>query len=361
MRKMKKAMALGLASMMVLSLSACGGRNAGNKPAETKAAEGTKAAADDGAKADAGAAAITIKVGHVEAEDRSTHKALVESFQKIVEEKSGGTIKVEIYPNSSLGGDSELTESVAMGTIQAALPSTSILVAYSPEFGIMDMPWLFSNAENSFAAMDGDMGNYFNEKLETVGIHNLGYSYNGLRSMTNNVRPITKPEDLKGLKMRVMENQVYIDFFNTLGASATPMSFNELFTGLQQNTVDGQENPPSLIYASKFQEVQKYLSLTGHVNNFLGFIMNKDFYDGLTPEQQQIITEAAEAFVKQQREMELADTHVYADKLAEEGMKVNSLTDEEIAAFQEALAPMYDKYKKEFGEDLFAMAEKYNQ
>ena len=360
MKKTKNVIALGLTAEMALSHSACGGRNAGNQPAATQApaAEGGEAADSQGSQT---AAAVTIKIGHVEAEDRSTHKALVEYFQKPVEEKSGGTIKVEIYPNSALGGDAELTESVAMGSLTAALPSTSVLVAYSPDFGVMDMPWLFSNAQNAFEAMDGDMGDYFNQKLEAVGIHCLGYSYNGLRSMTNNVRPITKPEDLKGLKMRVMENQVFIDFFNTLGASATPMGFNELFTGLQQNTVDGQENPPSLIYASKFQEVQKYLSVTEHVNNFLGFIMNKDFYDGLTQEQQQIVTDAAAEFVKQQRQMELDDTNLYVDKLEEEGMQVNRLTEEDKAAFKEALAPMYEKYKGEFGEDVFTMAEKYEQ
>ncbi|WP_294148677.1 TRAP transporter substrate-binding protein [uncultured Clostridium sp.] len=361
MKKAKKVMALGLAAVMAFGLSACGGRNAGNQAAQTQApaAEGDNAAESQGGQASA--AAVTIKIGHVEAEDRSTHKALVEYFKKTVEEKSGGTIKVEIHPNSALGGDSELTESVAMGTLEAALPSTSVLVAYSPDFGVMDMPWLFSNAENAFAAMDGDMGNYFNEKLEAVGIHSLGYSYNGLRSMTNNVRPITKPEDLKGLKMRVMENQVFIDFFNTLGASATPMSFSELFTGLQQNTIDGQENPPSLIYASKFQEVQKYLSVTEHVNNFLGFIMNKNFYDGLTAEQQQIITEAAAEFVKEQRKMELEDTNLFVEKLEEDGMQVNRLTEEDKAVFKEALAPMYDKYKAQFGEEVFNMAEKYEQ
>lgn len=355
MRKTKKVIALGLAAIMTLGLSACG-RNTGNQAAETKAKE-----AVSGAEGGGGKGTVTIKLGHVEAEDRSTHKALVEYFKKTVEEKSGGSIKVEIHPNGALGGDSELTESVAMGTLQAALPSTSVLVAYSPDFGVMDMPWLFSKPEHAFAAMDGEMGDYFNQKLESVGIHSLGYSYNGLRSTTNSTRPITKPEDLKGLKMRVMENQVFIDFFNTLGASATPMSFSELFTGLQQNTVDGQENPPSLIYASKFQEVQKYLSLTEHVNNFLGFIMNQDFYDSLTGEQQQIITEAAAEFVKQQRQMELDDTQVYVDKLQEAGMKVNTLTAEEKAVFKEALAPMYEKYKKEFGEKVFSMAEQYEK
>lgn len=361
MKKMRKAVALGLTAAMALSLAACGGRNAGNKAAEAPAPAAETAAEGEAAaeQTASSGSTVTIKIGHVEAEDRSTHQALVKYFKEPVEEKSGGSIKVEIHPNGALGGDTELTESVSMGTLDAALPSTSVFVTYSPEFGVMDMPWLFSSAENAFAAMDGDMGAFFDEKLEAVGIHNLGYSYNGLRSMTNSSRPITKPEDLKGLKMRVMENQVFIDFFNTLGASATPMSFNELFTGLQQHTVDGQENPPSLIYASKFQEVQSYLSLTEHVNNFLGFIMNQKFYDSLTDEQKTIVDEAAAEFVKQQRQMELEDTQLYVDKLAEEGMEVNTLTAEEKAAFREALEPMYEKYRSEFGDDVFALAEKY--
>ena len=337
----QKIVAAGLAATMALSMAACG-RNAGN---------GTNAGEDT----------ITINIGHVEAEDRSTHQALVESFKKTVEEKSNGTISVQIYPNSVLGGDAELTESVAMGTLEAALPSTSVLVSYSDDFGIMDMPYLFSSPENAFAAMDGDLGKYFNEKLEEVGIHSLGYSYNGLRSMTNSSHPIETPDDLKGLKMRVMENEVFIDFFETLGASATPMSFNELFTGLQQHTVDGEENPPSLIYASKFQEVQEYLSLTEHVNNFLGFIMNQDFYNSLTQEQREIIDEAAGEFVKAQRQMELEDTDHYIELLEEEGMQVNSLTAEQKADFRQVLEPMYEKYRVQYGEEVFEMAEKYEE
>ncbi len=354
---MKKAFAFGLAVILAAGMCACG-RNSGNtgtaaandKALETQAAESETTAAE----------VVTLKIGHVEAEDRSTHQALVQYFQKAVEEKTNGAVKVEIHPNGALGGDTELTESVAMGTLDAALPSTSVLVTYSPDFGIMDMPWLFNNSENAFAAMDGDMGDYFNQKLSNVGIHCLGYSYNGLRSMTNSARPLEKPEDLKGLKMRVMENQVYIDFFNMLGASATPMSFNELFTGLQQHTVDGQENPPSLIHASKFQEVQSYLSLTEHTHNFLAFIMNRNFFEKLTPEQQMIVSEAAAEFVKQQRAMELEDTQKYVDKLAEDGMTVNTLSEEQKQVFKAALKPMYEKYRGEFGEELFGMAEKYN-
>ncbi|MEG1576291.1 MAG: TRAP transporter substrate-binding protein [Clostridium sp.] len=354
--KLKKLVMLGIVGVMGLSLSACG-RNSGNAAKET-----TAKAADASAAGTEAAGTVTIKVGHVEAEDRSTHQALVKYFKEPLEAKSNGAIKVELYPNGALGGDSQLSESVAMGTLDAALPSTSVLVAYSSDFGVLDMPYLFSTPENAFTAMDGDFGTYFNGKLDAVGIHGLGYSYNGLRSMTNNVRPITTPADLKGIKMRVMESPVFIDFFQTLGASATPMSFNELFTGLQQNTVEGQENPPSLIYASKFYEVQKYLSVTEHVNNFLGFIMNKKSYEALTPEQRTMVDEAAASFVKEQRAMELADTQKYVDLLGSEGgLAVNTLTLEQKAEFRTALQPMYDKYSKEFGEDLFKMADQYNQ
>lgn len=346
----RKIAAAGLAVLMMLSMSACG-RNAGNNMGKSNGEANSADESENGS--------LTIKIGHVEAEDRSTHEALVKYFKEPVEEKSNGSIQVEIHPNGVLGGDAELAESVAMGTLQAALPSTSVLVTYSPDFGVMDMPYLFGSSDKAFAAMDGELGTYFNEKLDGVGIHCLGYSYNGLRSMTNSSRAIEKPEDLKGLKMRVMENQVFIDFFNTLGASATPMSFNELFTGLQQHTVDGQENPPSLIYASKFQEVQEYLSVTEHVNNFLGFIMNKDFYESLSEEQKTIVEEAAADFVKEQRKMEQEDTDTYVKKLEEEGMRVNYLTDGQKELFRNALEPMYEKYKKEFGEDVFKMAEKY--
>lgn len=359
---MKKAIFAAVAVLAAVLASGCGGRNSGNTGKTAASQENTQAAADaSGPVGAAGEDVITIKLGHVEAEDRSTHQALVEYFKKPIEEKSGGKIRVDIHPNGSLGGDIELTESVAMGTLDAALPSTSVLVSYADEFGVMDIPWLFNDSQAAFDSMDGDMGAFLNGKLDEVGIHCLGYSYNGLRSMTNGTRPITAPEDLKGLKMRVMENQVYIDFFNALGASATPMSFNELYTGLQQHTVDGEENPPSLIYAMKFHEVQKYLSLTEHTHNFLAFIMNKDFYGKLSAEQQQLVSDAAAEFVRQQRQLELAETQEYIEKLKADGIEVNELSAEQKQVFKETLAPFYEKYREKYGEEIFGMAEKYNQ
>ena len=187
------------------------------------------------------------------------------------------------------------------------LPSTSVLTTYSNEFGVLDMPYLFTSSQFAFDALDGEVGEYFNKKLEENGIINLGYSYNGPRSTTSNVKPIEKPEDLKGLKMRVMESPIFIDYYKTLEANPTPMSFTELYTGLQQGTVEAQENPPSLTFANKFYEVQKYSSIDEHVHNFLAFIMNKAKYDSLTSEQQQLLVDATKEYVSSQRKMELED------------------------------------------------------
>lgn len=303
----------------------------------------------------------TIKIGHVEPEDRSTHKALLD-FKKNVEEQTNNEIKVEIYPNGALGGDVQLTESVAMGTLDVAFPSTSVLTTYADDFGILDMPYLFKDSEAAFDAMDGEVGEYFSEKLKTNGIHVLGYSYNGPRSTTTNTRAIEKPEDLKGIKMRVMESPIFIDFYKTLGANATPMSFTELYTGLQQGTVQAQENPPSLTFANKFYEVQKYSTIDEHVHNFLAFIMNENKFNSLSEDEQKIITEEAINYVNAQRELELEDNEEAIGKLENEGgLITNRLTIEQKEVFREKLQPMYDKYEDKFGKDLFDKCEQYNK
>ncbi|MDO5715532.1 MAG: TRAP transporter substrate-binding protein [Tissierellia bacterium] len=303
----------------------------------------------------------TIKIGHVEPEDRSTHKALLD-FAKNVEERTDGSVKVEIYPNGSLGGDVQLTESVSMGTLDAALPSTSVLTAYTETFGILDMPYMFKDSQSAFSAMDGKVGEYFNKELDKQGIHNLGYIYNGPRSTTTNTGAIVAPDDLEDVKMRVMESPIFIDYYKTLGANPTPMSFTELYTGLQQGTVDAQENPPTLIYASKFHEVQKYLTVDEHVHNFIAFIINQEKFNSLSPEEQKIMTEEAINYVKAQREMELKDNEVAIKKLSDEGgLEVNILEEAQKKAFRDALQPMYDKYEEEFGKDLFEMCEEYNK
>lgn len=289
--------------------------------------------------------AVTLKIGHVEPEDRSTHKALLD-FKKNVEERSKGRLKIEIYPNGSLGGDVQLTEAVATGSLDMALPSTSVLTTYSDEFGILDMPYLFKSAQSAFAAMDGDVGKTLAEKVKAKGIDILGYTYNGPRSTTSKVKPIEKPEDLQGLKMRVMESPIFIDYYKTLGANPTPMSFTELYTGLQQGTVEAQENPPSLTFANKFYEVQKYSSIDEHVHNFLAFLINDNKFKSLSAEDQKILTEEAKKYVDEQRKMELKDNEKAIKDLETVGkLKTNILTADQKAAMRKALQPMYENMK----------------
>lgn len=302
-----------------------------------------------------------IKIGHVEPENRSTHKALLD-FKKNVEEETNNQIKVEIYPNGALGGDVQLTESVAMGTLDVAFPSTSVLTTYADDFGILDMPYLFKDSQSAFNAMDGEVGEYFSEKLKTNGIHVLGYSYNGPRSTTTNTGAIESPEDLKGVKMRVMESPIFIDFYKTLGANATPMSFTELYTGLQQGTVEAQENPPSLTFANKFFEVQKYSTIDEHVHNFLAFIINENKFASFSEEEQNILTKEAKKYVDNQRIMEMEDNEEAINLLETEGgLKTNRLTIEQKLVFREKLQPMYDKYEGEFGKELFDKCDQYNK
>ncbi len=349
---MKKLLAFGLiAILLVATLGAC------TQQKHMGAEEGTPDGMENGVASDK---VYTIKIGHVEPEERSAQKASL-AFKEYVEKESDGKIKIEIHPNAVLGGDVQLSEAVASGTIEMAIPSSSVLTMYSDDFGVLDMPFLFDNPENGFAALDGDLGDRLTAALQEVGIDCLGYGFNGSRSMTNSKHPINEPKDLKGMKVRVMESPVFIDLFKTLGANATPMGFDELFTGLQQKTVDAQENPPSLIYTSRFQEVQKYLSLTEHVYNYLAMIINADFLNSLPEGHKTLITEAGRRFlVEGQRAMELEDNAIYIDKLAEEGMEVNEVTEKNNQKFREALEPMYEKYEGELGEEIFELARKYN-
>lgn len=342
---MKKVISSLLAVTMLAVLTACGG--------SSTATSGT---ANQG---NASTDTITLKIGHVEAEDRSTHKALLQ-FKEELEEKTEGRIDVQIFANSELGGDEELCESVAMGTIQMALPSTSVLTAYNERIGILDMPYLFTDAQSAFNALDGALGDQIDEWIAGNGFVSLGYTYNGPRCTTNSSHAIYTPDDLAGLKIRVMSSPVFIRMYEVLGANATPMSFSELYTGLQQGTVDGQENPPTLIYASGFQQVQKYLTIDNHVHNFLAILTNESWLNSLSEEDQETLKECCASMVTNQREIELADNEEVISKLEAEGMEVNYLTDEQYQAFVEKVQPMYEEYQAEWGTEIFELAQSFN-
>ena len=287
---MKKFLSTLLAAAMCISLAACGGNNS------TPSTSGGGSASSGGSGSAGGSGSgytggsYSISLGHICSENHSLHLASLK-FKDFVEEQSGGAITVDVHPNGVLGGDEAMLESVALGTLTMVVPSASVMNNYVDAFGILAMPYLFTNTDDAFAAVDGELGELLNQKLvdANVGLTNLGYNFNGIRNMTNKVRPIETPDDLKGLKMRCMSNEMFVTMFKLLGANATPMAWSELFTAMQQGTVDGEENPASLIYESKFQEVQKYLSTTEHIYDFCTICINTDFYNSLDDQAKAIV------------------------------------------------------------------------
>ncbi len=345
---MKRLLALFMVVIMVFALVACGG----NKPVDTDDKDGEP---NDGDLGDP----VTISIGHVCGEGESVNVACL-AFKEYVEEKSGGNISVEIFPNGVLGSDEAMIESVIMGTLGMEIPSTAVLTTYSEQFNILSLPYLFPDSESAFKAVNGELGDYLNEQLKGKGITNLAYNFGGTRNMTNNTRPITSVADLKGLKMRVMSSPIYIDFFKLLGANPTPMSFGEVYTGLQQGTIVGQENPASLIYESKFNEVQKYMSITEHVFDICGILINTDLYNSLTDAQRAIVDEGVKTKLSEyQIDLSITQDQDYINNIEKDGTAVNYLTDEAKEEFKEAVAPLYDEYKKILGDKVFDLVEQY--
>lgn len=296
---------------------------------------------------------LTFKIAHVEAEDSSIHKSFVK-FKENVEKESDGSITVEIYPNGELGGDVEVLESINLGNIQMSAMSSAVMTSYDERFSILDLPFLFDTQENMEKAVNGDLGKMYLGWMEEYGFKGLGFQYDGARCVSNNKRAINKVEDMNGLKIRVMESPIYIDMFKRMGANPTPMSFDEVYTALQQGVVDGQDNAPGITYNSKFYEVQKYYSLTKHTYANCPIITNKSFIEGLPEDQSKIILDAAQEYlIKWQRNEATSLDSDYIQKMTDDsGTKVNELTPENQKGFVESVQPIYTDYEKKLGKEV---------
>lgn len=303
----------------------------------------------------------TLRFAYSVPEDHASHIAAL-AFKDDIEKNSDGQVKVELYPNAQLyTSDREAVEAVQLGNIEMTAVATPTMATFKPEFSIFDLPYLFDDREAAHKAMDGDLGNALNEKLPETGLISLGYGENGFRHLANNEGPIEKPEDMEGLKMRVMENKVYEDMFEELGANASPLAFGELYSALQQGVYDGMDNPISLISSMKFYEVQDYLTLSSHTFAPIITVANKDFFEGM-PEDVQAMVEKSmtEVYGKTQRE-ETASQDEEKLKELKKSMKVNELTPEQKKVFAEKLQPIVDKYKDKIGDDLIEMAKQENE
>ncbi|MBF0707824.1 TRAP transporter substrate-binding protein [Alkalihalobacillus hwajinpoensis] len=324
--------------LLIAMLAACG--NSGEKASSNGGDE----------SASNGGESKVIKAGIGLNDQHPQYKGLLK-FKEIVEEKTDGAITVETYHSGQLGDDRSMTEALQLGTQEVTVPSTAPLANFVPEFSVFDIPFLFPNEEVADTVLDGEVGQELLQKLESQNLVGLSYWENGFRDLTNSKRAVATMEDFDGLKIRTMENDLHLDAFKALGANPTPMAFTELFTALQQGTVDGQENPYATIYLQKFYEVQNHVSNTHHIYSPFVFLMSKSFYDGLTEDQQKIMKEAAVEAGKYERKLNREANDKYLQSLQDEGMEYTEITPEAREEMVKAVAPVIDEYKGQIGEE----------
>jgi len=278
----------------------------------------------------------------------SHYGVAIDSFAREVERRTNGRYKVQTFYSAALGAERESVEGVQLGTLDLTLTSTGPLPNFVPDVAIIDIPFLFRDYAHARAVLDGPIGQELLAKFPAKGMVGLAWAENGFRHMTNSKRPVNVPEDLRGLKMRTMENPIHIEAYRQFGILPTPMAFTEVFTALQQGTVDGQENPLSVITAAKLDQVQKYLSLTGHVYSPAVFLMNKAQWDTLSDADKQAFRDAATEGVKANRARVDDDERKAVADLRARGMTVVENVDKE--KFQAALAPAYADFGRRFGQ-----------
>ncbi len=291
-----------------------------------------------------------LRLGHSEATANIRHEVSI-FFAKRVDELSKGAVKVEVFPAGVLGTHQQCQEQVAMGTLDFYITTAGLVSIFdakrTPE--LLEMPYMFDNYSQAYAFMDKPFVATYYEALIPKGIRYLATWDNGFRHMTNNVRPINTPEDMKGLKIRVVQSEMSINIINALGGSAVPMSYSELYTALSQGVVDGQENPFMNIYASKFYEVQKYMSLTKHQYSTLPLIISEKTWKKLDENQRKAIQEAALEGALYYRKKVGASEDDQRKAMEAAGMKINDVAD--LAPFHKAVEPVYEWAKSKWGAD----------
>ena len=302
------------------------------------------------------AAAVPLQAGaqtamkiNISVAQNSHYGVAIDTFAKEVEARTAGRYKIQTFYAGALGAERESVEGVQLGTLDLTMTSTGPLPNFVPEVAILDIPFLFRDYAHARAVLDGPIGQDMLQKFPPKGMVALAWGENGFRHMTNSKRPVNVPDDLKGLKMRTMENPIHIQAYKQFGILPTPMAFTEVFTALQQGTVDGQENPLSVITAAKLDQVQKNLSLTGHVYSPAVILMNKAQWDKLSAADRQAFLDAAKEAVKANRARIDDDEKKAVADLRGKGMAVVENVDK--AKFQATLAPVYGDFGKRFGQD----------
>lgn len=276
----------------------------------------------------------------------------MEKFAEIVQAKTGGKIKVNLFPGGTLGSDQANVSAIQGGTLEMASMNSGIFASQVKEFALYDFPFLFNNEKEAELIIDGPIGKQLHDKLQEKGMVGLAYFELGFRNITNSRRPITKADDLEGLKLRVIPNPINVDWVRALGANPTPLPFPEVYGALEQKAIDGQENPVTVINANKFYEVQKHVVLSNHQYNPQSVVISKRFWDGLDASQKKILQDAAQEAAKFQRQQARAQVAAALDNMKKNGMQVTELSAAESGKLRDKMRPVTAKYGVSVGQDL---------
>lgn len=294
-------------------------------------------------------AEYTLKFAHESPPSNARHKAAL-YFAEQVEKNTDGRVKVVVYHSGQLGGERQLIEALTVGGIDFVVAGAGMYAAYAPALELIEMPYLFPNYERAHAVIDGPIGQKLTAPLLQHNIRVLAFWENGFRHITNNVRPINTPDDLKGLKIRTNKSKMRMETFKAFGSTPVPIDFPELYISLSQGVVDGQENPLSNIYPSKFYEVQKYLSLTGHVYGALPMAVSEKTWAKLPEDIKAAVQKSAIEAGAYHRALIKEEDETLVGALREKGMKVNTPPD--ITPFQKIARQVWAEYEKEMGKEL---------
>ena len=301
---------------------------------------------------------VTLRLAHVVNEQDGVHIAATK-LEELVEERTDGKVNIEIFPNASLGDERTLLEGMQIGTVDMGVITNGPVANFVEEMAVFELPFLFPSPEAAYSVLDGPIGQELLDKLADVNLKGLAYAERGFRNLTNSERAVNSPEDLDGLRIRVMENPVYTDTFRELGANAIPMAWTEALTAMQQGTIDGQENPVNVIHSFKLDETQNYMTLSRHTYAPAIFVMGMPAWNQLPEAAQAVLEEAAQEAAEHERQV---NADMEAEQLAalrEAGMEINDAPDME--AFQAAVAPVYEKYGEQFGDYLPRIQEALQQ
>lgn len=338
MKQMRRGWSLLMAILMLLTMVSCS--NDINTQDNAQGGEGSS-----------GEETIVFQAGHVLTEESAYHRALVAWSDRVYEE-TNGHIKIEVFPNSTLGNERDMIESVQLGLLDITLPNHGPMANFTDVFEVFDLPFLFASREEAYAVCDSEFGQGLLDSLRDINIVGLSMWENGVRYISNNVRPVLTPDDLDGLKIRTMENNIHMASFRAWGADPTAMAWGEVYTGLQQKTIDGLENTYGSIYQNKIHEVSRYFTETGHFFCAAPLIMSEKAWNQLTEEEQQILIDTANEVKALEREWNIEDDVFYKEKMIEEGAEFIDAEDVDKELWREASQPVYDEYASSIGQDV---------